>query len=113
MSYSSRTAGARLALWPARFFCIGVLLTSSGCWDDPSRRHLLAPSESRRDLVGVETQYTNAQSFTAALPAGGTTTTIDFATKDDGTPLFVDQYYFSRLSLRGVEFVPVGGSLQP
>jgi hypothetical protein len=84
----------------------------SACWDDASHRHLLAPAEARHTTSGVETQYTNEQSFIAGLPSAGLTTSIDFATRDDGTPLYTDgEHYFSTLSLRGVQFVPVGGTL--
>lgn len=110
MSYSSGYK-RKLIASATRVLRGGVLLVVAACWDDPSR-HLVAPTDARHTSSGVETQYTSEQSFTAALPGTGTTTSIDFATRDDGTPLYTDaEHYFSSLSLRGIQFVPVGGTL--
>ena len=52
------------------------------------------------------TTYTNRSSYLAASSTIGTTTTIDFSTKDDGSPITnpSNDVYFETLNLRGVSF---------
>ena len=84
----------------------------AACADDPVEPTAARVTSAHMSGSGTGTnQFTDAASYAAAVPAGTTTTTIDFATKDDGSPLYVDAgpYFWSSLPLRGVTFsAPTG-----
>jgi hypothetical protein len=62
------------------------------------------------DVAQAAAVFNNREQWEAA--AGAPITTIDFTTRDDGTPISADYFEATRLTLNGVTFTPTSGTFR-